>query len=217
MPHVSSDMFTRNIPQWETQLARFAGKPELQVLEIGTYEGMAACWLLQYVATHPTSHVTCIDLFKPFHFVSDPPKEDEPVIIDLSSRFDANIVETGQAHRVTKMAGDSKSLLRTLPRETFHIIYVDGGHQPRHALRDMILAWDVLREDGVMIIDDYGLQDAINPENNPKIAIDAFLECMKHELELLHKDYQVIIRKTHAEYPEQAPHFVLPRSYLPNA
>ena len=37
----------------------------------------------------------------------------------------------------------------------FDLIYVDGDHSSRGALRDMVLGWDVLAKDGLMVVDDF--------------------------------------------------------------
>src|SRR5690349_6873094 len=55
------DCFSSRIPQWEIDLARLAGQPDLRFLEIGSFEGHSACWLLEHVLTHDTSTLTCVD------------------------------------------------------------------------------------------------------------------------------------------------------------
>jgi len=47
-----------------------------------------------------------------------------------------------------------------------------------------------------MILDDYEWEPAKSPENRPKIAIDLFLRVFQNHLEILHREYQVIIRKS---------------------
>ena len=55
--------FTDKIPAWTTLLSEFKGKPGINYLEIGTFEGRSALWILENIATHPTSTLTIIDLF----------------------------------------------------------------------------------------------------------------------------------------------------------
>jgi hypothetical protein len=59
----SVDWFARKSPAWEAALKDFAGKPDLQYLEVGVYEGRSVVWMLENILTHPTSHVTGIDIF----------------------------------------------------------------------------------------------------------------------------------------------------------
>jgi hypothetical protein len=45
------DWFSQHIPNWKRWLARFQGRDGIRAVEIGTYEGRAACWLLDNVLT----------------------------------------------------------------------------------------------------------------------------------------------------------------------
>src|SRR5947209_18253353 len=58
------DFFSDNIGQWQKDLGRFAGCPDLAFLEIGSFEGKSTCWLLQNILTHETSRITCVDVFQ---------------------------------------------------------------------------------------------------------------------------------------------------------
>lgn len=59
------DSFSSRIPQWERNLQRFVGIPNIHFLEIGSFQGHSACWLLTHVLTHESSTLTCVDLFHP--------------------------------------------------------------------------------------------------------------------------------------------------------
>jgi hypothetical protein len=59
----TQDWFTRKSPAWEVVLKDLAGKPDLQYLEVGVYEGRSVVWVLENILTHPTSHATGIDIF----------------------------------------------------------------------------------------------------------------------------------------------------------
>lgn len=58
----TSDFFKGNIPNWERWLAPFKGQP-VTALEIGSYEGRSACWLLENILTHPDARLLCVDTF----------------------------------------------------------------------------------------------------------------------------------------------------------
>ena len=58
----TADGFSSHIPNWERWLRPLAGQPT-QVLEIGSYEGRSAVWLLQEILTHPESRLTCVDIW----------------------------------------------------------------------------------------------------------------------------------------------------------
>ena len=57
----SEDWFSAHAKRFRKHLAPLAGTP-CHLLEIGSHEGRATCWLLQNVATHAEATVTCIDL-----------------------------------------------------------------------------------------------------------------------------------------------------------
>lgn len=202
LPPFLTDWFTGQIPIWEKHLASYKGKPTLRFLEIGTWEGKSACWLLEHILTHESARLMCIDPFPVIDNVSirkyasvwgltDP----YPEHIDIEQRFDANIAVIGAAHKVIKHKGVSQEILRKLSLHSFDMIYIDGSHFPADAMRDIVLSWDLLNEEGIMIMDDYLLNESYKM-GNPKPAIDGFLSAFKGQYELLHSEWQVIVKKT---------------------
>ncbi len=181
----STDWFSGNIPVWEEAFARYKGKPDLAYLEIGTFEGRSFFWMLDNIVTHPTSHATGIDLFP----------------LDLRRRFDANLAASGQANRVSTIAGSSQAALRTLPLASYDIIYVDGSHAAKNVLEDAVLCWGLLKNDGMLILDDYEWRLDWPLEFRPQVAVDAFLTVYRNDLEVVHRGEQVIIRKVEMPTP----------------
>jgi hypothetical protein len=53
----------------------------------------------------------------------------------------------------------------------------------------------MLKSGGVMLFDDYEWNKYPEPERNPKIGIDSFLECYKGQYEFMFKNYQLAVRK----------------------
>jgi uncharacterized protein (DUF1800 family) len=53
----------------------------------------------------------------------------------------------------------------------------------------------ILQHGGLLIFDDYAWQPELPPLDRPQMAIDAFLRAFSTEYELLHQEYQVIVRK----------------------
>lgn len=183
----TQDWFYYHIRQWEEDFGYLRDEPRLRFLEIGCFEGRCTCWLLDNILTHETSTITCID---PFEFM-DHPKQEE--------YFDFNIEKTGVAHKVTKLRGYSQNVLGLLPSESYDFIYVDGSHSVEDVLQDAVSAWRLLKRNGVVVFDDYELE-TIFPRSFfglvlPRPAIDAFLATFKHRYEMIHKGWQVAIRK----------------------
>jgi hypothetical protein len=59
----SKDWFSGRIPLWEHLMEPYVGKPGLNYLEIGVFEGRSLIWMLENVLTAPTARATAIDIF----------------------------------------------------------------------------------------------------------------------------------------------------------
>ena len=75
--------------------------------------------------------------------------------------------------------------------ETYNFIYIDGCHECDFITRDMENSFKVLDKHGIMWMDDYGGGDGIKI----KQTMNNFLEKYKGQYELIHKGYQLAIRK----------------------
>lgn len=172
---------------WAEVLAPLAGKPGLRYLEIGVFEGRSLLWMFEHVLTDASTTATAIDVFAD----------------DYAATFDANMKAAGLGARVTKKIGPSATVLRTMSEERFDIVYIDGSHTADDVLADAVLTWPLVATGGLVIFDDYewtgrGKDEGLLPvELRPHLAIDAFVTAYRSELELVHKGYQVILRKRH--------------------
>jgi predicted O-methyltransferase YrrM len=177
----SEDGTTPNAERWRSALSHLAGAPGVRALEIGTYEGRSAIWFLENILTHSSSSITCIDIF-------DGPYE---------LTFDYNVAAF--ARRVRKIRAPSQLGLRNLEPWSYDFAYIDGSHAAKDVLLDAMLTWDLVKPGGIIIFDDYGwagLNEKFTGEAfTPRIAIDAFLHVLEPYIEIVHKDYQVIVRK----------------------
>jgi predicted O-methyltransferase YrrM len=184
----SQDWVTTRFSSWRPILEELDSRPS-QILEIGSFEGMSACYLLWRL---PGAHITCVD-----PFIGTP----EQAGLDtrgLEEIFDANIALIDSS-RVRKLVGDSGHRLLDLAAEDarFDLVYVDGSHFGLDVLVDASLSWQLLAIDGVIVFDDYRwryLGD--DPLLRPGKAIDAFREVIEGKYELLFADEQVGLRRT---------------------
>lgn len=176
----TADWFSKNIPTWEKILQRFKGKPNIHYLEIGVFEGMSAFWMLENILTHSTSTITCIDIFHK----------------QIEERFYANLKKSGFEDKVTAVKGLSQDLLKRFNDNSFDIIYTDGGHTAADVLADAVLSWPLLKEEGIIIFDDYiWKKKEYPPQLTPKIAVDAFITIYINHIEVIHQAYQVALKR----------------------
>jgi SAM-dependent methyltransferase len=180
----SFDSFGHNIPVWKELLGAYAGKPQISYLEVGVWEGRSALWMLENILTDPSASLTAIDIV-------------------ATNRWVKNLSLSGRGQNVKMIVAPSQKALRTLSPESFDIIYIDGSHLAADVLADAVFAWELLKPGGIMIFDDYCLDasdfgadgQAFPLDKLPKVAIDAFLLAYNAELELLHRYYQLAVRK----------------------
>ena len=162
------DWFSGHVPAWIDCFTSY-GKPA-QVLEIGSFEGLATSWLLK----RTKAHVTCVDTWNGSDENSDADKQ------GLYERFLENI--DPWKDRVTIMRGESGVMLRTLPcEEKYDFIYIDGSHRAQDVLEDAVLAWRLLKPSGFMIFDDFNWTTDGNLESLscPRPGITAFCAVFK--------------------------------------
>ena len=166
---------------WNLHLGELRGRAGLRALEIGSFEGRSAIWLLENILTDPTSTVTCVDVF---------------VSRMSERRFDHNLAVSGQAHRAAKIRARSQEVLPLLRPDSFELIYVDGSHRADDVRADARLSWPLLKVGGILVFDDYRWHLEKPIGERPAAAIDEFLAEFGGQIEILHKDGQVIVRKT---------------------
>lgn len=174
----------RHVEIWSQVLAPLRGQPDLGYLEVGVFEGRSLLWMLDNVLTHASARATAVDVFGSSY----------------EATFDANLEISGSAAKVTKLVGPSGHVLRGLGGATFDVIYIDGSHTADDVLLDATLCWDLLKPGGLMIFDDYAWPgrrgaEPLPEELRPQLAIDAFITANRYAIEIVHRDYQVIVRK----------------------
>lgn len=176
---------TRKWKTWEPQrekvfqrlLGEFRGRPA-RFLEIGSFEGASAVWLLSNVLTHPESTLVCVDNDK----------------LGCGRRLVANLAASGQDARARIHWIDSHAIRSHAPDEQFDFVYVDASHAAPNVLFDVVNAFLVCKPGGIVGCDDY-LFDRPEAGSVPKPAIDAFLTLMGDRVEVIHSGYQLWFRK----------------------
>lgn len=175
-------------PNWFRWLGHLRDQ-KAQGLEIGTFEGDSAQWMLDNIFTNPESRYHCVDPFTGS-------VEHRIGRIDTSRLEETTRAKLAKYPNVTIHKGYSQDILRQLKPGTFDVIYVDGDHTARAVLRDGIHSFDLLRVGGIMIFDDYRWSVMPNELDRPKTGVDAFLKCYLKEIEVLDpRGWQIAVRK----------------------
>jgi len=176
-----------------------------KILEIGSYEGASTCYLIDMLAKERDIELHCIDTW-------DGGLEHKDMNVDMAaveSRFRKNvdISMSKWDHKVNLTLHKTTSdvalpkLLSSGYRNHFDLIYVDGSHQAHDVLFDLAVSFNMLRKDGIMILDDYlwverWLATGIDILRCPKPAIDAFVNINIKRLNILpYHLYQLYVQK----------------------
>lgn len=157
-----------------------------RILEIGSYEGRSACFLIEKL--NKPLEIHCIDTW-------EGGAEHKNVDMALvKKRFDSNtktaIANSKNEVKLQVYTGRSDDVLSKMQAEYqqyFDFIYIDGSHVAADVLCDAVLAFRLLRSGGVMCFDDYLWKDGspADPINCPKVAIDAFTLIYCKQLEVM--------------------------------
>ncbi|KAG8957541.1 hypothetical protein FRC03_010047 [Tulasnella sp. 419] len=191
----TQDWFSGNVPTWKS-LFPLVKSSAPRVLEIGSWEGRSAVFLLQELCGE-AGEIVCIDHFDLLQTAAGKERYD---------RMKGNLSNTNMKFRI--IGKFSVPALYTLLEEAasegspgFDWVYVDGSHEADDTLLDGELAWRLARKDAIFIFDDYRWPN--EPEgsrHHPKRGIDAFLQLHVGEYRIVsgtqEGHYQMILQKT---------------------
>jgi predicted O-methyltransferase YrrM len=186
------DFFSGNIPTWERWFAELITTAPISCLEIGSWQGTSATWLLDKIISQRGGLLTCVDTF-------EGSSEHQPWLHTLDRSleqiFDYNINASGHSRLCRKLVGPSQDVLLDLSDQSYDFIYVDGAHEAKFVIQDAVLSWRILRSGGFLIFDDLDYCFPSSPHQNTKTAIDAFTTWFGAELEIVDTNRQMLIRK----------------------
>lgn len=171
----------------KNKLYKFLDKSkENKILEIGCFEGLSSVFFADNFIDNINSSLTCVD---PFLNINNN-DHGEFLQNNEEMNFDFNITNCKNSNKITIHKITSDSFFEK-NNQTYNFIYIDGSHEPDFIKRDMENSFNVLEKNGIMWMDDYGGGDGIQI----KKAMDTFLEKYKGYYELIHKGYQLAIKK----------------------
>ena len=162
-------------------------------VEVGSYEGSSAWWIMQNLLLCPESRLYCIDAWADGH------GGDERYQL-----FQNNIGELAGRDQIEVIRDWSQNALRQLLARGIQadFLYIDGGHDAPTVLRDLVTGFDLVKKSGIVICDDYLWDDPAWGGNRtlgrPKIAVDAFTTIYADKLRIVRgmPNNQVFFQKT---------------------
>lgn len=168
---------------------RFAGKKNLNFLQIGAYTGDASDWLLSYILTEEGSWLTDVDTW----CGSDEEPHKEFDWNELEKYYDERMSEY---KNICKIKGYSADFLQQAESEYYDFIYIDGDHRAEEVYKDAHFGWRCLKNKGIMAFDDYlWVHTSNDPNLSPKKGIDKFLKEYDGRYKIILIDRQVWISK----------------------
>jgi predicted O-methyltransferase YrrM len=173
-----------------------------RMLEIGSYEGQSACFLIETVGQMHESELHCIDTWQ------GGIEHGAINMAEVERRFLNNTEKAIRAapQSVTLKVHKARSdfalaqLFVQGYEGFFDFIYIDGSHQAPDVLADAVLAFRLLRKGGLMAFDDYLWSENLpgGPDilRMPKSAIDAFVNLHIRQLRVVMAPlYQLYVEK----------------------
>jgi predicted O-methyltransferase YrrM len=185
--HITKDWFSTNIPHWLMALdGRGYENREIQVLEIGSWEGLSAHFIMR---KFPKASLTCVDTW---HGSAE---HEATSVKATESNFDFNL--SSFSDRLTKYKGTSLAFFADSKNSAaqYDLIYVDGSHYCDDVLTDALEGFRRLKPGGLMIFDDYVWRFYRRFRDNPAAAVNAFLRLKSDQLKVLRVYHQIIIEK----------------------
>lgn len=162
-------------------------------LEIGSYEGRSAVWTVENMM-RDGGELVAIDTWE-----GGEEHQTTGEMLGAEDRFDHNMKILGEKHprrKVTKIKMLSHEAVASLfGSKQFDFIYVDGSHIAKDVITDACMSWPLLKHGGIMMFDDYAWAAPANPMHRPKIAIDMFTNIFYEELQVIHSEYQLAVKK----------------------
>lgn len=184
MPEFTHDWFTPLIPGLKKHI-RLMGKPVERILEIGSFEGHSTLWFLDNC---PEAQIICVD---PFTGSADHEGIDFKPVKDRFRYNTDHYKDRIDCHE-TNSSDFFGYALDWDHSEWFELdlVFVDGSHEAKDVLSDLIGGFRLLNSGGLLFADDYGWSGfPLQPYRNPKPAIEGFFNCYQPFLNLTKTEF----------------------------
>lgn len=174
----------------KTELPKYVDvNKKLNILEIGNFEGLSACFFSDYFLNHPNSKLYCVDPY--YHTGSVSGITCQCIDANTEKIFNENIRKSKHYKKIYKNKMTSSKFFEN-NNEVFDIIYIDGCHEPNYIKADIHGSFESVTKNSIIWMDDYG---GITTSDGPiKNHIDECLKIYRKRFKILYKGYQLGIQ-----------------------
>ena len=180
----TSDYFSLNAYYWDLIINKNFNT--FSYLEIGSWEGNSALYILE---NFKTKKVVCVDIWDLYE---DSYKNES---FKRFENFQSNLLSYKDRYSFFKNTSD---IFFQDNNEKFDIIYIDGWHEAPQVYKDICNSWNCLNKDGIIICDDYFYGDIKSNLNTnlPADSINRFIQENENKVKVLNvNNTQVFIKK----------------------
>jgi FkbM family methyltransferase len=154
-------------------------------LEIGSFEGLTTNYICDNLLKEG-GRIICVDPMEDYYLKEGSDDVTNQMFIGQYERFLNNTKD--QPVELQRM--ESKDVWPLLKDYRFDFVYVDGNHLEHAVYDDGSQAILLLKKGGYILFDDYEWRE------ETKRGIDKFLDTFAAMIEVVSKNYQVLVRKT---------------------
>lgn len=156
------------------------------ILELGCYEGLSSKYLAENMLEG--GRIICVDPLEDYYTEQD--VEHKDLFIGQYGRFRRNTKGLPIELRRQK----SEVALPEMNAFRFGFIYVDGDHSEKSVYFDCVWSFALCKPHGHILIDDYEWRE------ETKSGIDKFISEFGGSMQIIKKEYQVLIKKIANQY-----------------
>ena len=139
---VTHDFFSINAFDWKKNLKKYT-KKNISYLEIGSFEGISAYFVYKFFKN---KSIHCVDTWQGSHEHGK-----DTNFKDVEFKFDNNLKNIEKLNKYKS----TSDIFFNNNQNFFDIIYIDGLHKYYQVKKDLNNALKYLKEDGIIICDDY--------------------------------------------------------------
>jgi len=190
---------------WDVLIPQFI-QPR-KILEIGSYEGASACYMIEKAASHTAIEIHCVDTWEGGieHQAGGQAEANMPSV-EWRFKHNTELAISNSPNKVdlhTHKAYSHQCMAQLLSQGMegyFDFLYIDGSHQAPDVLCDAVLGFKLLKTGGIMVFDDYLWHEELSTGRDllrcPKPAIDAFINLYFRKINIIPMPlYQMYVQK----------------------